>query len=126
MDRFENYKAEAEKRWGETDAYKEHAKKTKDYSKDKWNGLLEEMNGIFAGFARCMEEGKGPDSPEAQRLVLALQSHITNNYYNCTKEILSGLGKMYVLDERFKENIDKNAKGTALFASNAIEIYCKS
>ena len=31
---FENYKAEAQERWGKTDAYKEHAEKTKDYNLD--------------------------------------------------------------------------------------------
>ncbi|MBQ2899840.1 MAG: TipAS antibiotic-recognition domain-containing protein, partial [Oscillospiraceae bacterium] len=55
-----------------------------------------------------------------------LQDFITGNYYTCTDEILSGLGKMYVGDERFKNNIDKaGGTGTAEFAAKAIEIYCK-
>ena len=44
-------------------------------------------------------------------------------YYTCTKEILAGLGQLYVADERFKTNIDKNGNGTAEFVSKAIEIY---
>ena len=36
-----------------------------------------------------------------------------------------GLGKMYVADERFKNNIDKYGDGTAKFASDAIEVFCK-
>ena len=44
------------------------------------------------------------------------------DYCNCTKEILAGSGQMYVLDERFKNNIDKHGKGTAEFISKAIEI----
>ena len=39
-------------------------------------------------------------------------------------EILAGLGKMYVTDERFKNNIDKHASGTAEFISKAIKTYC--
>jgi hypothetical protein len=54
-----------------------------------------------------------------------LQSHITENYYICTKEILFGLGQMYVADERFKTNIDKHANGTAVFVRNAISYYSK-
>ena len=54
-----------------------------------------------------------------------LQSHITENYYICTKEILFGLGQMYVADERFKTNIDKRANGTAVFVGNAISYYSK-
>ena len=122
---FEKYQTEAKEKWGNTDAYKEHAEKTKNYSKDKWNNMAEEMNAIFAEFAACMKNGNAPDSEEAQNLVKMLQSHITENYYHCTNEILAGLGLMYVGDERFKNNIDKHAEGTAEFASEAIKIYCK-
>ena len=55
----------------------------------------------------------------------ALQNHITENYYHCTREILFGLGQMYVADERFKNNIDKHADGTAAFIRDAITAYCK-
>ena len=58
-----------------------------------------------------------------QSLVQKLQNHITENYYTCTKGILSGLGQMYVADERFKSNIDKHADGTAEFISEAIAVY---
>ena len=53
-----------------------------------------------------------------------LQDFISENYYLCTYEILAGLGQMYVSDERFKNNIDKYAAGTALYVSKAIAIYC--
>jgi len=122
---FEKYKAEAKEKWGKTNAYKEYAEKTKDYSKDKWNNFVEGLNDIFAEFAVCMKNGEEPDSTEAQNLVKSLQSYIDENYYLCTNEILAGLGQMYVLDERFKNNIDKHADGTAEFASAAIEAYCK-
>lgn len=122
---FEKYKAEAQEKWGKTDAYKEHTEKTKHYSKDKWNNLVEEMNDIFAEFAACMKNEKAPASDEVQNLVKTLQNHINENYYHCTNEILAGLGQMYVADERFKNNIDKHADGTAKFVCEAIEVYCK-
>lgn len=31
---------------------------------------------------------------------------------------------MYVVDERFKNNVDKHTRGTAEFVREAIEIYC--
>ena len=80
---------------------------------------------IFTKFAECMKKGHTADSDDAQVLVKELQNYITENYYTCTKEILAGLGQMYVADERFKANIDKNGDGTAEFVSKAIEIYCK-
>ena len=122
---FEKHKAEAKEKWGQTPAYKEHAEKTKHYTKEKWNSLAEGMNDILAEFAVCMKKGEEPDSTKAHNLVGILQNHITENYYLCTNEILAGLGKMYVADERFKNNIDKNADGTAEFICEAIEVYCR-
>lgn len=121
---FEKHKAEARERWGGTDAYREHAEKTKGYSTDHWNALAGEMNALFGEFALCMKHGETPDSAEAQELVKALQNHITRNYYHCTNEILAGLGQMYVADERFRNNIDRHADGTAAFVRDAIKVYC--
>ena len=83
------------------------------------------MNAMFGEFATCMKNGSAPDAEEAQNLVQKLHGHITENYYTCTKEILYGLGQMYVADERFKQNIDKHADGTAVFVSEAIACYSK-
>lgn len=121
---FKNYRQEVKEKWGNTDAYKEHTEKTRDYSKDKWNNLADKMNEILAEFAACMRNGATPDSAEVQSLIKMLQSHITENYYLCTNEILAGLGQMYVADERFRNNIDRHADGTAVFIREAIEIYC--
>ena len=121
---FEKHKAEAKEKWGKTEAYKEHEEKTKNYGKQKWNDLAEGMDRIMAEFAVCMRKGETPDSAEAQSLVKKLQGHITENYYRCTKEILAGLGQMYVADERFKNNIDRHAEGTAAFICEAIGVYC--
>ena len=122
---FEKYKVEVQEKWGKTEAYKEHAEKTKGYSKDKWNNLAGEMDLIMAEFSVCIKNGAEPESSEAQELVKVLQNHITKNYYLCTNEILASLGQMYVTDERFRNNIDKKADGTAEFICEAIEIYCK-
>lgn len=111
---------EARERWGNTDAYREREQKTKNYTKEKWVESNDGLMAIFAEFADCKESGTTADSAEAQALVAKLQAHITANYYTCTDEILAGLGKMYVADERFKKNIDKHGEGTAEFASEAI------
>ena len=121
----QKYEAEAKQRWGATDAYKESQAKTAGYSKDKWNDILVGMNGIFAEFAECKKCGESADNETAQRLVKKLQDYITANFYHCTDEILAGLGQMYVCDERFKKNIDKNGEGTAKFVAEAIKCYCK-
>ncbi len=120
-----DYSKESLKRWGNTEAYREHEQKTKNYTKEKWVEANDGMMAIFAEFAACKQNGTEADSNEALAIVAKLQAHITANYYTCTDEILAGHGKMYVADERFKKNIDKYGDGTAEFASEAIEVYCR-
>lgn len=122
---MKNYETEARTRWGTTPAYREHDQKTKNYTKEQWSQANDALMAIFAEFAACKDSGATADSTEAQALVAKLQAHITANYYTCTDEILAGLGKMYIADERFKKNIDKYSEGTAEFAAEAIEVYCQ-
>ena len=121
-----SYETEARSRWGNTDAYREHEQKTKNYTKEKWAEANDGLMAIFADFAACKDSGVSADSTEAQSLVAKLQTHITANYYTCTDEIRAGLGKMYVADERFKKNIDKYGEGTAEFAAEGIRIYVEN
>ena len=116
---------EVKERWGETQAYAEFIEKTKDYSKERFADINTGFEYIFRDFAKMLQSGAEPDSPEAQALVKKLQGYITEHYYTCTDEILAGLGQMYVSDERFKENIDKYADGTAEFVSEVIKMYTK-
>ena len=120
MNKHEN---EVREHYGDTSAYREHEQKTKNYTKEKWAEVNDGLMAIFAEFAACKDSGVSADSDEAQALVVKLQAHITANYYTCTDEILAGLGKMYVADERFKKNIDKCGEGTAEFAFEAIAIF---
>ena len=122
---MKNYEKEVYDRYGNTDAYREHEQKTKNYTKEKWTEANDGLMAIFAEFAACKDSGVSADSAEAQALVAKLQAHITANYYTCTDEILAGLGKMYVADERFKKNIDKYSDGTAEFVAKTIDAFCK-
>ena len=123
---MKSYETEARSCWGNTDAYREHEQKTKNYTKEKWAEANDGLMTIFAEFAACKGNGALADSAEAQASVAKLQAHITANYYTCTDEILGGLGKMYVADERFKKNIDKCGEGTAEFAAEGIRIYVEN
>ena len=122
---FEQYKEEARQRWGNTKPYQEYEEKMKNLPAEQLSSPAERINEIMAEFSVTMEQGASPDSAKAQELVKELQSHITENFYTCTESILSGLGQMYVADERFLKNIDQAGPGTADFISSAIEIYCK-
>ena len=125
MEKASDLEQEIYERWENTEAYREHTEKTNNYTKEKWAEANNGLMAIFAEFAACKHSGESADSDEAQALVAKLPAHITANYYTCTNEILAGLGKMYVADERFKNNIDKYSKGTAEFVSEAIAIFCQ-
>ena len=112
------YAAEAKAKWGKTEAYREYEQKGNP--SDAGDALM----ALFAEVGKLRH--MSPDAPEVQTMVANIQSFITDNYYTCTKQILAGLGQMYIADERFKENIDRaGGEGTTEFVSRAIEIYCK-
>ena len=121
----DNHEEEIRERWGGTPIYEEYREKTKKYSRGQWAAANLFMMTIFSEFSDCMNAGAETSDSEVQELVDRLQTHITKYYYTCTDDILSGLGKMYVADERFRKNIDKNGEGTAAFVAEAITIFCK-
>ncbi len=115
------YAQEAQQRWGGTQVYAQSEQKHAKYGKADYAAMQEEMNALFARFAAV----RGLDAADAQvqALVKAWKAHITKWHYDCTDEILEGLGQMYVGDERFKKNIDRYGEGTAACMSEAIAAY---
>ena len=121
--KLKEYEAEAKEKWGKTSAFKEFETKNEGRGDDENSFIAGGMMEIFEKFGKI--SGGSPKSEEAQKLVEKLKTFITENYYSCTNEILSGLGQMYVFDERFTKNIDKaGGSGTAEFVSKAISIHC--
>ena len=121
---MDQYAAQAKEKWGQTDAYREFAQKTAGQTRQQLQSSGEELMDFFRQFGAIRH--LSPASGEAQALTAKLQGFITEHYYTCTKQILQGLGQMYIAGDRMTENIDKaGGKGTAEFAHQAIEIYCK-
>ncbi len=118
----EKYKEETEKRYGNSDSYKESQEKTSKYSKNDWENIMEEASVIYEELSKLMD--KDPSDEKVQELIEKWRNHITTNFYNCTVEIFRGLAFMYVGDERFTKNIDKYGEGLAQFMSDAMIIYC--
>ena len=122
--KIDEYAARAKASWGTTPAYKEFEEKSKGRTKEQDQKIYQGMIDIFAQFGQIRDSD--PASGEAQTLVKNLQDYITEHMYTCTKEILSGLGKMYAGDGEFAKNIDSyGGEGTAEFASRAIGFYCR-
>ena len=121
--KMDAYAAEAKKRWGHTDAWQESQEKAKGKSQET---QISEADGLMDIFRRLGEHRTGsPAAPEAQALIAELRQYICDHYYNCTPQILRGLGQMYIAGDEMTENIDRaGGEGTAQFAHEAIEVYC--
>ena len=118
--KLDAYAAEAKARWGHTDAWKESQQKPKDQQVAAADGLMDIFRRLGA------YRNGDPAAPEAQSLIRELQKYICDHYYNCTNQILMGLGQMYAAGDEMNENIDRaGGTGTGDFTRRAIEIYCK-
>lgn len=122
--KMDAYAAQAKEKWGHTDAYKESQQKVAGKTKEQQLETADALMDIFREMGEI--RNSDPASAEAQALVKKLQDFITEHYYNCTKQILQGLGMMYVAGDEMTDNINKaGGEGTAEFASRAIAYYCK-
>lgn len=122
--KLDEYAAKAKESWSQTEAYKEFEEKSKAWTEETEQNLQEELMSLFVEFGEMKD--LDPADENVQEQVKKLQDYITENFYNCTPQILSGLGRMYAGGGDFTENIDNvGGKGTAEFCHRAIEIYCK-
>lgn len=123
-EKIESYANEAKKQWGVTDEYREFSEKSKGRSQEAENAIGAGLISIFKEFGEI--KNTTPEGEGAAALVKKLQSYITDNYYNCTDEILLSLGEMYACGGEFTENIDSvGGEGTAIFARDAIAAKIK-
>ena len=117
------YDNEVKAKWENTKQYEEYEQKIKNKSEEEFEKTNNNLMNIFRELGALKE--LSIESKEVQEKIGLLQEFITINYYNCTNEILKGLGQMYINDERFKKNIDQaGGAGTAKFVNNAILVYC--
>lgn len=121
--KMDEYSRQAKEAWGHTDAYKEFEHKTKGVSKEELNHAGMKMMDLFVEFGKMTDQN--PESEPVQGQVRKLQEYITEHFYTCTKQILSGLGQMYAAGGEMTENINRaGGDGCAEFVSKAIQIYC--
>ncbi len=118
----EQYAAEARERWGQTDAYRQSEKKTKNLTPEQWNNLYAESDAILREFGE--NRTLAPGGEQARALVKKWQMFISERFYDCPDEMLACLGQMYTADGRFTQNLDKYGEGTAAFMADAIARYC--
>ena len=122
--KIDEYAKKAKEQWGKTHEFKEFEEKDKKRSKRDKENMMADFMEIFKEFGAMKEED--PASERVQKQVEKLKNFITENFYNCTNEILSSLGKMYAGGGEFTENINKmGGEGTAEFTYKAIRHFCE-
>ncbi len=120
---LEEFKEEARKRWGNTDAYKQSAERTKHWTKADYDRIAEDGTKFTEALSKLMDRGIADE--KVQHMI---QKHYDGIkvFYDCPIEMYRNLGAMYVEDPRFRAYYEKFRKGMAEFMKNAIAYYCDS
>jgi len=114
------YEAEAEERWGNTDAYKESARRTKRYTKEDWIEVRKETEAVNEALAALLAEGVPAGDPRAMDQAEQHRLNIDKRFYAVSYEMHVGLAEMYIMDPRFTANYEKVAPGLAQYMHDAI------
>ena len=117
--KIEQYAAEAKASWGNSPAWREYEQKSAKRTPDQARQLGEGMMALMAEFGAM--KAMDPSAPEVKAQVERLRAYITQHYYECTDDILRGLGAMYAGGGSMTENIDAaGGAGTGEFINRAI------
>jgi MerR family transcriptional regulator, thiopeptide resistance regulator len=114
------YAAEAEQRWGDTDAYAESRRRTATYDKTDWQQMEAEQAAVEANFVAALSSGVAAGSPAAMDLAEAHRQVITKWFYDCSYDLHRGLAQLYLDDPRFAAHYDDQAAGLAQYVHDAI------
>ncbi|OLT43554.1 transcriptional regulator [Serinicoccus sp. CNJ-927] len=118
-DNFEDYQAEAEQRWGDTDAWKESSRRTKSYTKEQWEQIKVEQDQVNARFVELLEGGEPADSEAAMDAAEEARQQICRWFYDCPRGMHASIAQMYVDDPRFTKTYEDIAPGLAQFVRDA-------
>ncbi|MGW7085346.1 MerR family transcriptional regulator [Streptomyces sp. NPDC054871] len=116
----DQYADEVERRWGDTDAYKESQRKAASYTKEDWQRINDEFAAVHARMGDLLAQGLPADSAEAMDVAEEHRRSITRFHYTCPHELHTCLGEMYVADERFTATYEAIRPGLAVYMRDAI------
>ncbi|MDG9717477.1 MerR family transcriptional regulator [Streptomyces sp. DH24] len=116
----DQYEDEVRERWGGTDAYRQSRERTASYTKDDWKRATEQFDAIHRRMAGLMAAGTPADSEEAMDTAEEHRRFISGTYYDCSHEMHTCLGDMYVSDPRFTATYDRIRPGLAVYLRDAI------
>ena len=114
------YEAEVERRWGDSEAYKESKRRTSRYGKADWARIRKEGDAVVARLAELSARGAQADGREAMDLAEEHRRHIDRWFYPCSPGMHCQLGALYTADPRFEAYFEKHGAGLAGFFERAI------
>ena len=94
--------------------------------KGKEKEIEDGFNEVFFAFSENMTRGMEATSKENVEIAEKLHKHLCKYSFDCSIEVFESIGRGYVQNVEFKNNLDKFGEGTAQYVSDAIEEYVKS
>ena len=116
----DEYEQEARERWGESDAWKQSAARTKRYTTADWAEVKAEMEAVNSAFVKAQQSGEPATSEAAMDAAEQHRRHIHDRFYDLDHAFHRGLADMYVSDPRFTKTYEDIAPGLAAYVRDAI------
>ncbi len=116
----DQYEDEVRERWGGTEAYRQSRERTASYTKEDWKRATERFDELHHRMADLMEAGDPAGSEVAMDTAEEHRRFISGTYYDCSHEMHTCLGDMYVSDPRFTATYDRIRPGLAVYLRDAI------
>ena len=112
------------------DAVEEYGQEVMSEALARQNGREEEsaaaFNQVFQSLAENMQQGLPIEAAENQEQAAQLLQAIRTYGFDCSIEVFGHIGKGYVYNPEFKENIDKFGSGTAQYTADVIAVYVRT
>ena len=112
------------------EAVEKYGQEVMDQALERQKGREEEatraFNQVFQVLAKNLQAGLPVTASENQEEAAKLLDAIRTYGFDCSIEVFGLIGKGYVYNPEFKENIDKFGVGTAQYTSNVIAFYVEN
>ena len=116
----DSYAAEAEERWGDSQAWEQSQQRTKSYTKEQWQQIKQETDEVNTRFVE-LKRGEVPaTSAEAMDVAERARLHICRWFYDCTQAMHAAIAEMYVADPRFRQTYEDLSPGLSRYVRDAI------
>ncbi len=119
----DTYAAEAQDRWGHTDAWQQGQARTASYTREQWQAIKTEGDAIIAAFAAALTNGEPADGDVAGAAVRAHREHIQRWFFDLDDHLHARLGELYAGDQRY--GYDDIAPGLGAYVGEAITSHAQ-